>query len=155
MKKSKSKGKNESLSSSLVPDLVAYKTLNAGKLFTVEFNRDDPYLLAAAGDGGLVAVWESDEIKIIEDRFKDRVIEEDLLEEVAGEGEGEGGEKESSAKGENSIASMIVEGEMAEVDGEGDEWMDDTSDLQTSEKKEVKKKKKKFMKDKDKDKVKK
>ena len=36
--------------------------MNVGKLFTLAFYPDDPFLLAAAGDKGVVAIWESDEL---------------------------------------------------------------------------------------------
>lgn len=42
--------------------MVAYKTMNAGKLFALQFYYDEPFLLATGGDKGLVAVWESDEM---------------------------------------------------------------------------------------------
>ena len=42
--------------------MVAYKTMNVGKLFSVQYYQDEPFLLAAAGDKGVVAVWESDEL---------------------------------------------------------------------------------------------
>jgi hypothetical protein len=41
---------------------VAYKTMNVGKLFALQFYHDDPFLLAVAGDKGVVAIWESDEL---------------------------------------------------------------------------------------------
>mmetsp|Transcript_116431 Transcript_116431/g.228448 ORF Transcript_116431/g.228448 Transcript_116431/m.228448 type:complete len:557 (+) Transcript_116431:33-1703(+) len=55
------------------PRCVAYKTMNVGKLFTMQFSPDDPFLLACAGDTGMVAVWESDELSFIENHFKGRV----------------------------------------------------------------------------------
>ena len=41
--------------------MVAYKTMNVGKLFCMSYYNDDAYMLAAAGDKGVVAIWESDE----------------------------------------------------------------------------------------------
>ena len=55
------------------PRCVAYKTMNVGKLFALQYSPDDPYLLACAGDTGMVAVWESDELATIEEYFKSRV----------------------------------------------------------------------------------
>lgn len=55
------------------PPLVAYKSLNVGKLFTVQFYPNNPYMLAAAGDKGLVAVWESDEMDVVVQRFQGRI----------------------------------------------------------------------------------
>jgi periodic tryptophan protein 1 len=57
-----------------VPRCVAYKTMNVGKLFAMQYNPDDAFLLAAAGDTGMVAVWESDEQEVIESYFKGRVV---------------------------------------------------------------------------------
>ncbi len=54
------------------PHLVAYKSMGAGRLFAVEFSRAEGYTLAAAGDGGLVAIWESDEQAAIEQHFAGR-----------------------------------------------------------------------------------
>jgi hypothetical protein len=36
--------------------------MNVGKLFTVQYYPDEPFLLAAGGDKGSLAVWESDEL---------------------------------------------------------------------------------------------
>ena len=56
------------------PKCVAYKTMNVGKLFTLQYSPDDPYLLACAGDTGMVAVWESDELATIQNYFHTRVV---------------------------------------------------------------------------------
>ena len=45
----------------VAPVSVAYKTMNVGKLFCMSYYSDDAYTLAAAGDKGVVAIWESDE----------------------------------------------------------------------------------------------
>jgi WD40 repeat protein len=34
------------------PQMVAYKTMNVGKLFTVQYCADEPFMMAAAGDKG-------------------------------------------------------------------------------------------------------
>ena len=34
------------------PKLIAYKSMNVGKLFTLQFSPDVPFLLATAGDKG-------------------------------------------------------------------------------------------------------
>ena len=57
----------------LEPKLVAYKTMNVGKLFTLQFSPDDPFLLATGGDTGTLAVWESKEIELIRSRFEERL----------------------------------------------------------------------------------
>ena len=59
--------------SSQSPEAVAYKTMNVGKLFALQFFPDNPFLLATGGDAGMVAVWESDEMAEIQARFATRV----------------------------------------------------------------------------------
>ncbi len=55
------------------PKLVGYKSMNVGKIFAMQFSSDVPYLLTCGGDGGLVAVWESDELEAIHKHFSPRV----------------------------------------------------------------------------------
>ena len=43
------------------PTLVVSKTMNVGPLFSVEFFPGQPFLLATAGELGMVAVWETTE----------------------------------------------------------------------------------------------
>lgn len=38
-----------------------------------QYSQDDPFLLATAGDKGVVAVWESDELAAVENYFNARV----------------------------------------------------------------------------------
>ncbi len=56
------------------PRMVAYKSMMVGKLFALNYNNDEPFLLAAAGDRGQVAVWESDEQDAINSYFSGRVL---------------------------------------------------------------------------------
>lgn len=56
-----------------IPKLVAYKTLNVGKLFAMSYYTSDPFTLAAGGDAGMVYVWESDEQDAIAKHFNGRV----------------------------------------------------------------------------------
>jgi periodic tryptophan protein 1 len=63
----------DSASEAEVPQLIAYKSMNIGKLFTLQYYPNNPFLLACAGDKGQVAFWESDEVKEIEERFSSRV----------------------------------------------------------------------------------
>lgn len=63
----------DAASESALPQLVAYKSMNIGKLFTLQYYPNNPFLLACAGDKGQVAFWESDEVKEIGDRFNGRV----------------------------------------------------------------------------------
>eukprot|EP01035_Chromulina_nebulosa_P018418 gene18418-24122_t len=62
-------------SESNLPKQIAYKSMNVGKLFTVQFYPNSPYLLATAGDKGTVAIWESDEQQVIADYFNNRLVE--------------------------------------------------------------------------------
>ena len=55
------------------PKLIAYKSMNVGRLFTLQFCADEPYLLATAGDQGVLAVWESSEVEQIKDNFDGRI----------------------------------------------------------------------------------
>jgi periodic tryptophan protein 1 len=65
----------KSHASGLVPKCVAYKTMNVGKLFSLRFSYDDPFTLAAAGDEGKVAIWESDENDVIKHHFQTSIYE--------------------------------------------------------------------------------
>ena len=46
-----------------------------GKLFTMDYCPDDPFLLAAGGDKGMLAIWESDEQAVIAEHFASRVVQ--------------------------------------------------------------------------------
>ena len=59
-------------SSSRLPKLVGYKTMNVGKVFAMQFSIDVPYLLGCGGDGGLVGIWESDELDAVQRHFSSR-----------------------------------------------------------------------------------
>jgi len=74
-KEKKSKGKDTVVKSSVSaePKLIAQKALNAGKLFTVSCFGDSPYVLAAGGDKGAVAVWLSDEMDSLKAHFDSRI----------------------------------------------------------------------------------
>lgn len=56
------------------PDLIAYKSVSVGKLFSVQFYQNNPFLLAAGGDKGVVAIWETDETTEIKNKFENRVV---------------------------------------------------------------------------------
>ena len=72
-KKIKSKAK-----SALQPSLVAQKTMNAGKLFTMQMYADAPFVVASGGDRGAVAVWLSDEMESLREHFGSRVQAEEV-----------------------------------------------------------------------------
>lgn len=61
-------------SSSRLPKLVGYKTMNVGKVFAMQFSVDVPYLLGCGGDGGLVGIWESDELDAVKRHFSSRQL---------------------------------------------------------------------------------
>jgi WD40 repeat protein len=51
--KLKSKKNSAPATASLIqPQCVAYKSMNVGKLFSVQYHMNDPFLLACAGDKG-------------------------------------------------------------------------------------------------------
>lgn len=55
------------------PVLVAYKSMNVGQLFACQFFRDEPFMMGAGGDAGMLAIWDSDEQEGIKKYFEDRV----------------------------------------------------------------------------------
>jgi periodic tryptophan protein 1 len=61
-------------SSQMSPKNIFYKTMNVGNLFSINFSKDDPFLLATGGDGGIVAVWDCDEQQVIKDYFEGREL---------------------------------------------------------------------------------
>ena len=106
------------------PVEVAYKSMMVGKLFTLQFFCDNPFLLATGGDAGLVAVWESDEMDAIQKRFGGRVTErENAYLALSGGG--------SSAAFAGAISTE-----------EDDSWMDEPSEPNPAAGAKVKKEKK-------------
>jgi WD40 repeat protein len=61
-----------SMSAEGVPTLVSYKTQNVGKLFALDFSKDEPFMMCSGGDAGIVSVWDCDEQKSIKDHFEAR-----------------------------------------------------------------------------------
>eukprot|EP01038_Epipyxis_sp_PR26KG_P005755 gene5755-7945_t len=129
------------------PRAIAYKTMNVGKLFTLQFCMDEPFLLAAAGDKGIVAVWESDEMEVIANHFGSRLTEIEtsnaqqgmsiILDRIGG-----------VRLGDNMIeveSNDVIGTNTAKNDVTDDSWMEEEV-VQKDEKK--KKKKKKLFKDK-------
>lgn len=74
-KKSSKSHNSSSQQNSVFPKCIAYKTLNVGKLFSLRFSQDDPFTLAAAGDEGKVAIWESDENQVVQQHFQNSIFE--------------------------------------------------------------------------------
>jgi WD40 repeat protein len=65
-------------SASSLPRQVAYKTMSVGKLFALQFSHDDPFLLAAGGDKGMLAIWDCDEQELISMHFQDRPLSKSI-----------------------------------------------------------------------------
>lgn len=61
-----------SMSADGVPTLVSYKTQNVGKLFALDFSKDEPFMMCSGGDSGIVSIWDCDEQKLIKDHFEAR-----------------------------------------------------------------------------------
>lgn len=59
--------------------MLAYKNMSVGKLFSLSFYNDDPFIVAAGGDKGVLGVWESDEQTAISERFETRILTEDQV----------------------------------------------------------------------------
>jgi periodic tryptophan protein 1 len=55
------------------PKCVAYKSMAAGALFSVQYFTNEPFLMAAGGDAGVLALWESESQEEIAQHFKGRV----------------------------------------------------------------------------------
>lgn len=91
------------IGSAAQPQLVAYKSMNVGKLFTVEYYPSDNFILAAAGDGGVIAVWESDELEAIQTYFSGRVPGTEAVEMGIESMDLAGGEEE-----EVDVANRVV-----------------------------------------------
>lgn len=117
------------------PQCVAYKTMNVGKLLAMQFNADDPFLLAAAGDKGMVAIWESDENEHIRSHFAGRVVQK------ASRYTGIGVDEVQTGDGE-IIGIVRTEGAEQEQYPE-DEWMDDNEGITSAPPKPKKTKSKK------------
>jgi hypothetical protein len=47
--------------------------MNVGELFACQFYRDEPFMLGAGGDAGMLAIWDSDEQQVIKNYFAERV----------------------------------------------------------------------------------
>lgn len=108
------------------PVEVAYKSMMVGKLFTLQFFPDNPFLLATGGDAGLVAVWESDEMDAIQKRFGGRVTpRENAYLAMSGGGGGGGGGGSAVDGGVARTESSAAFG--GGIKTEDDAWMDEPS----------------------------
>ena len=52
------------------PKMVTKKELKQGELFSVQFYEDIPWVLAAGGSKGEVAVWDTEESDVVADHFR-------------------------------------------------------------------------------------
>ena len=112
----------------LTPYLIMYKTMNVGKLFSLQYYMDDPYVLATAGDKGSVAVWECDEAETVRNYFQNRdsLESNSLISGISQQIEGstkkeggaikEGNDKEGTKKESIVITPVSVSTSM-ELDG--------------------------------------
>jgi len=53
----------------LVPELLAVRNLNVGKLFAMQFDVSNPFILAAGGDAGCLAIWDTLENVNVNERY--------------------------------------------------------------------------------------
>lgn len=53
----------------LLPKCVSKKDMSQGELFTVQFYEDIPWVLAAGGQKGEVAIWDTEEDKALRAHF--------------------------------------------------------------------------------------
>lgn len=136
------------------PRCIAYKTMNVGKLFALQYSPDDPFLLACAGDTGMVAVWESDELNTIENYFKSRVQPSkstySALKSTSPTEEGTAGAAATEVPATFASTGQLNGVATAMAQKADDSWMEDSTGVEGAGAggEEVKKKKKKFMKDK-------
>lgn len=113
------------------PVMVAYKTMNVGKLFSLSFYNDDPFLLAAGGDQGIVAVWETDEQEAIKRHFGSRVVQSTNAAGVYQALGGANGNSDASlASSEANAGGSALK--IGGVEEEDDSWMDAPEPSKTS-----------------------
>jgi periodic tryptophan protein 1 len=85
----------EPISAGKEPVLVAYKSMSVGQLFACQFFQDEPFMLGAGGDAGMLAIWDSDEQAGIKKYFDERVVlKPSDYQGVVQQREGEGEEEE-------------------------------------------------------------
>lgn len=135
-----------------VPKCIAYKSLNVGKLFTLKFSHDDPFTLAAAGDEGKVAIWESDEMEIIRNHFQENVYETSNP-YLKLQAEGGNLAKTVADAGKDSYSlqkipdrehiQLQIPNNFRAEQLKDDSWMDDNDGIATNSRVDKKKKKKK------------
>jgi WD40 repeat protein len=135
------KGKAKS-GSGFEPRCVAYKTMNVGKLFALQFYSDDPFMLATAGDKGMVAIWETDESEVIRNHFESRTVQGSSVYSSLTTADASSNNDGATAK-PFAIATLAEQVVPQNAEMEDDSWMDEPTDADgRGAKKEQKKKSK-------------
>lgn len=84
------------------PKLISHKKMTMGELFTLSFYKDIPWVLAAGGSKGEVAVWDTEESEAIAKHFSiDKTLASEVMIEESDEeldDEEESEEKEEAKK---------------------------------------------------------
>ena len=80
------------------PKLVSYKKLASGELFSLSFYKDIPWVLAAGGSKGEVAVWDTEENEAISKHFAGSLDKSLVPEEEEDEEEEDDSEEEEKTK---------------------------------------------------------
>ena len=57
------------------PEMISYRNMKQGELFSLQFCQDIPWVLACGGSKGEVAVWDVSENQDIEKHFKNFLVE--------------------------------------------------------------------------------
>jgi periodic tryptophan protein 1 len=98
------------------PLVVAYKSMSVGRLFTMQCYGSSPFTLAAGGDKGMLAVWNSDETAAIATHFHGRVVDsvQTVFDYSALTQQAAGGATKAAATAAAAAA----------VEDEDDSWMD-------------------------------
>ncbi len=119
---------------------VAYKSMNVGKLLTMQFNADEPFMLATGGDKGMVAIWESDEQEYIKNHFESRVVAKNANSETyaALVAARDGSSREEGAAATSAVEA-VPKSDMSELTAQintpkapvDDSWMDDNTGIET------------------------
>eukprot|EP00347_Sterkiella_histriomuscorum_P014628 403360154 len=98
------------------PKLVGYRKMGMGELFSLSYYKDIPWVLAAGGSKGELAVWDTEESDKIKEHFtpfidskyqKAKNDEEEEEVEMAGD-ESDEEEKKSSSKKDKKVAKSKV-----------------------------------------------
>jgi len=56
------------------PSEISFRNMKQGELFTMQFCADIPWVLAAAGSNGELAIWDTSENEKVENHFKGSLI---------------------------------------------------------------------------------